>query len=488
MYEIYLTAGIDYMRLSNVKIGYRVGFVFSLILSVLASIMIIALVFHTHARHQLTQVIGESSARFAAVSSMRQNLFQQAILERQLETSDDLESMRKNMADIIVEKRKYDQLEAQLRAQKLNPEEQAILTKISSYKEDMWHYQKQAEDFLDTLNGAKAAQILSTRAFPLQKQWTNEIDRLINIQNQHVQNITHTFNETSDSINKKSFLAGSVLLFLAGALVWYLSKSITTPLNHIIELSKQIVSGNFDATITPMEGRDETNILLFLLGEMLNKFKDSQEALLKTSNQDGLTLIANRRSFDRALMLEWRRLMRHWHNLSTIRDEFTYVQSVFRDSSLALLMIDVDYFKQYNDHYGLQAGDDCLRRVAEAISGVLKRPTDLAARYDGEKFAVILPGVMIDGARIVAENIRLAVDQLQLPSGDRCFVTVSIGVAVSTPMHSNVNPEIFIATANTALREAKDAGRNQVVSKLCEPINPNNPKIQHTDDTKPVIT
>jgi diguanylate cyclase (GGDEF)-like protein len=160
---------------------------------------------------------------------------------------------------------------------------------------------------------------------------------------------------------------------------------------------------------------------------------------------DGLTGIANRRQFDLQLEKEWRRMMR-------------------RSAPLALLLIDIDHFKKFNDHYGHGAGDDCLRIVAHTISSIIKRPGDLAARYGGEEFAIILPDTDEKGASIVAEAMRLAVDALKLPHAMSMVadnVTVSIGVAGRTPQHDQ-NEKDLINSADRALYLAKEAGRNRV--------------------------
>lgn len=174
------------------------------------------------------------------------------------------------------------------------------------------------------------------------------------------------------------------------------------------------------------------------------------EAELETlALRDGLTGLANRRAFDHALRAEWRRSLRE-------------------GLALSLLMMDVDHFKPFNDLYGHQHGDDCLRRISRAVSQNLARPGDVAARYGGEEIAAILPGTDAHGALRVAERIRVAIDQLGLahharPDGLQ-VVTLSIGAA-TLPPHRNgpdLGPEHLLAAADAALYAAKHAGRNQV--------------------------
>ncbi|MNT28848.1 Phytochrome-like protein cph2 [compost metagenome] len=133
-------------------------------------------------------------------------------------------------------------------------------------------------------------------------------------------------------------------------------------------------------------------------------------------------------------------------------------------SELALLMIDVDHFKPFNDCYGHLAGDECLRKVSAIITNSIKRPGDLAARYGGEEFAVVLPGSDYVGAFLVAEKIRRAVLQADIAHSDspEGIVTVSVGVCASNAA-SQVRPEDLIGAADKALYVAKASGRNMSV-------------------------
>jgi diguanylate cyclase (GGDEF)-like protein len=159
---------------------------------------------------------------------------------------------------------------------------------------------------------------------------------------------------------------------------------------------------------------------------------------------DGLTGIANRRQFDETMDREWRRAMRD-------------------GSLLSLLMIDVDHFKRYNDIYGHVLGDACLRQIAVAAQGVIHRSSDLFARYGGEEFAVVLPNTDRNGAQLVAEQIRRAVEVCGLPhSGNpHGMVTVSIGCATQTLSHDSDSTSL-IEAADQAMYQAKSAGRNRV--------------------------
>lgn len=182
------------------------------------------------------------------------------------------------------------------------------------------------------------------------------------------------------------------------------------------------------------------------------RLKLNNDLLERYANQDSLTDLANRRRFDLALDAEWRRAM---------RDE----------KPLSLLMVDVDCFKQYNDHYGHGEGDQCLRRVAGAMAQVLTRPGDLVARYGGEEFAVLLPGTDLAGARRMGERLRDAISDLGIPHPRRDGlrrVTISVGCASAFPA-PKLSHRLLLQIADDQLYGAKHCGRNCVRGKALSP-------------------
>ena len=186
--------------------------------------------------------------------------------------------------------------------------------------------------------------------------------------------------------------------------------------------------------------------------EAYRALRVSQQQLLDTNlvlqrlmNSDGLTGLSNRRHFDEYLELEWRRAIRE-------------------QTQMSLMMIDVDYFKAYNDSFGHLEGDEALRQVAKAIRASCSRPSDLPARYGGEEFALVLPNTSPGGARLLAEKLRQTVAGMNIPHiapVEGSVLTISIGLATVVPGVGSHSRQL-IQSADQGLYAAKNSGRNQV--------------------------
>lgn len=213
-----------------------------------------------------------------------------------------------------------------------------------------------------------------------------------------------------------------------------------------LEFEKQTISALNQELEEDIEQRKETEKELL---NAKNKAEGLADALSILSLRDALTGIANRRGFDEFLSNAWSRAMRTHRPVS-------------------LIMADADYFKSYNDHYGHLKGDEVLREIAATIEQRCRRGSDLVARYGGEEFAVVLPDTDLKQAHIVAEQIRLAVQQLKIPHEESTIdghVSISLGVASMIPNRDIHCPDL-IEQADQALYAAKAAGRNRTHPEL----------------------
>lgn len=175
--------------------------------------------------------------------------------------------------------------------------------------------------------------------------------------------------------------------------------------------------------------------------------KLQSDLLRSMALMDGLTGVANRRKFNEDILADWRLCFRE-------------------QKPLSLILVDVDYFKRYNDRYGHQAGDDCLKSVAQTLSETVRRPYDLVARYGGEEFACVLPNTVLSGAVEIAERMQERVRTLGIEhsaSDVDSVVTISLGVATLTPTR-DLDFQALIEAADKQLYEAKSAGRARVCS------------------------
>lgn len=195
--------------------------------------------------------------------------------------------------------------------------------------------------------------------------------------------------------------------------------------------------------------------------QLLLELQKTQVALQDLADTDQLTQIANRRHFDREFKVEWRRAMRE-------------------KTPISLLLIDVDFFKKYNDTYGHQAGDVCLKQIAECLASITHRPADLASRYGGEEFSILLPVTKQKDAAMLAERLRRKVEALKIENSqtDLGIVTISIGVSCCEPAwdftgktpdkdQKVIFPAMLLTAADNALYVSKEQGRNRVSEQGC---------------------
>lgn len=248
--------------------------------------------------------------------------------------------------------------------------------------------------------------------------------------------------------------SGAALLVLLNAI---LQTVVAHPLRHLTrQVARITAEGDFSLRLSHHR-RDEIGTLATSFDTLLQTISDRTEALKQAnarltelSLRDPMTGIANRRMFNDTLRQEWRRAIRE-------------------SAPVSLILIDVDFFKNYNDAHGHQQGDQCLIAVAAVLQSQMQRPADLAARYGGEEFVVILPDTDETGAWHMAEGLRRAVLELRMEHGSSSaapFVTISLGVVTMTPRREDGDSGLdqLLGRADQALYRAKKAGRNLSVA------------------------
>jgi len=176
--------------------------------------------------------------------------------------------------------------------------------------------------------------------------------------------------------------------------------------------------------------------------------KAMEEQMLRMVMSDALTGVPNRRAFDQALRSEWRRCTRAAEPLS-------------------VLMIDIDNFKSFNDTFGHLVGDAALCSVARALSASLQRAGDVLARFGGEEFAVVLPGIAAEGAQAVADRLVAAVREVSIRQAGDWSLSVSVGLSTWLPGATTRKPAELLAQADLALYAAKAAGKDQALARAC---------------------
>lgn len=226
------------------------------------------------------------------------------------------------------------------------------------------------------------------------------------------------------------------------------SDYISKPLENKIELIPRVNAAiNLKKEMEIRKAREKELMKMTTLLEESNRKLQNANGLLKDlATIDGLTGVSNRRHFDVLIRRAWKISFRN-------------------KSCLSILMIDIDYFKTYNDIYGHQRGDKCLKMVANALKESLKRPEDIIARYGGEEFIALLPNTDAKGAEIIAERMQYLVKKMKIKhAGSQVSsrITFSMGISCLVP-DEKTTVEYLISTADLALYQAKDEGRNRFI-------------------------
>ncbi|WP_051275372.1 GGDEF domain-containing protein [Aestuariibacter salexigens] len=234
-----------------------------------------------------------------------------------------------------------------------------------------------------------------------------------------------------------------LLIFMFSAFVYFIHQRVVKRLERLNDMVQNRMQGEQELIV----GDDEISDIAHTFDDFARTIERQKLELMRLSLSDDLTGISNRRALDAQLMQEFNLAIRHQWPLS-------------------MLVIDIDHFKQYNDHYGHGAGDVCIRKVANIINTQVQRSGDFVGRYGGEEFVCLLPDTPTSGALSVAQSMLESVAEAHIPheySPVRPFVTVSIGLSTITPTAKSDQDDLF-EMADKALYEAKQQGRNRLVS------------------------
>lgn len=249
------------------------------------------------------------------------------------------------------------------------------------------------------------------------------------------------FSETVDAQTKTLGSAAIVTFVVIIIIVFYIQRRL---IRRLVLLNKKVVSRLAGESIDlKVGGKDEITAIAKSFEEFAQTIERQKQELLKSSLTDGLTNVANRRGLDKAI----KNLL-----LSAQRQQWP----------IAILMMDIDNFKTYNDYYGHIEGDECLQKIASALKSVMRRPEDFVARYGGEEFVCLLPNTPLSGAEIVADSIleQLKKDHIPHQRSDVAdYVTLSIGITVYNA-EKEESSDSLLKLADTALYRAKKRGKN----------------------------
>jgi diguanylate cyclase (GGDEF)-like protein len=256
--------------------------------------------------------------------------------------------------------------------------------------------------------------------------------------------IFHQVDASVKSSQKQTETIGGILviaiLFMV-AILFFIQQRVLKRLRHINSIVQHKVQGK--SSLLEIKGNDEITDLADTFNEFAETIEKQKAKLKIMSMTDDLTQIANRRSLD-------------------IRLQHDFELSVRQKSCLAVLLMDIDYFKRYNDNYGHGAGDECLQAVAKTLTESFQRESDFIARFGGEEFIAVLPNTDLGGAEKIAKQIFQQLHKANLPHGHSAVsdrITISMGISVSTPSQI-LPPEVMLKKADNALYAAKHAGKN----------------------------
>ena len=446
----------------HLRIGYRLGACFSAMLLLMATGTWLAASSSRLSREALARVVKLTAQHQADLSAMRLALVRQDQSGQRMMLSNSIEDATQQLSQMEASAADYRAVAERFFASANSPQELQIAGEMQHYAQQVQAPEADARSSVKGYNPKVAARLLAEQVVPVHARWLAAIDRLAALQNQRAAEQIQALEAEARRNDLIIGATGLGLLLLAALAAWRLSISITTPLRQAVQFAAAVGRGELGAPL-PAPTSDEPGQLLEAMGQMAQRLQSADAAMQRLAIEDGLTGAFNRRHFDRVLQAEHERAVR-------AAETADGTDGSVRNGQLALLMIDVDHFKLYNDRFGHPAGDSCLQAVVGAARNAGLRPTDVLARYGGEEFVIVLPACDIEGACLVAERVRLAVHGLGLPSGldPGSLVSVSIGVTGVADARTST-PAQLLRAADQALYTAKHAGRNQV--RQCLPLS-----------------
>jgi diguanylate cyclase (GGDEF)-like protein len=439
----------------HLRIGHRLVLCFSLILLLMMAGAWLAVSSSRHSREALLHLVEMSAARQADIRGMRELLERQDRLAQRLGLVNNIEDAQADMEEIDVDIGAYRALSSRFVSTAESSEEQALIDQVDAYDHSVGDAFDSARRSVAGYNPGMAARTLNSEVAPVHADWLGALDQLTELQNRRIAAEIAALSERASSIDT-AIEGVAVLASLVAAVVgWRLTLSITRPLRQAVAFASAVGSGRLDVPL-PRSSNDECGMLLLALKNMATQLHEANASMQRLAIEDGLTGAYNRRHFDAVLHAEHERAVRaaQRRGLDAESDAAAH---------LALLLIDVDHFKDYNDRFGHPAGDACLRAVVGAIGEAGLRPGDLVARYGGEEFVVLLPVCDIEGAARVAERIRRRVETLHDRGAASAAAPVSVSVGLAGVRDARcTTPAELIRAADMAMYDAKHNGRNQV--------------------------
>ena len=317
------------------------------------------------------------------------------------------------------------------------------LNAIAAQERIMFHQAARIVDSAARWRGDSALKIIHDEFEPGLQTLRANIEQLRDATVNDYQKKSVGLSETTERTMLHTAVAFGMALALVLALSVYLSiTQISSPISRLTRAMNRLTKRQYDEEISGTERKDEVG----QMAKAMQLFRDTMqraEILEKLVTMDSLTGIPNRRAFDKTVEQEWARSLR-------------------AGIPISFCMIDVDFFKPFNDHYGHGVGDECLRLVAGALRSCVRRPGDFVARYGGEEFAAVLSATDEAGALQFGQRLHAALAALNYPhafSTVADHVTISIGIATSTPTAER-SPDMLLKAADEMLYAAKRAGRN----------------------------